>query len=233
MAYDDFEQGERIKEWLRHNGLAVVVGLVIGLALIFGYRQWNKHQTGEQIAAANQYQLIVAAYANDKAKEAGTLTDSLQKNHADSSYAIFAATLRARHQLDAGKYDAAIESLSWAATHADPGPLKVLSQVRLARAQLNGDKASDALDTLKTIPADAYNGLVAELRGDAQVKLGHDDAAIKAYQSAMAAFDEGSPQQRIVKMKIANLGAKPKPVASKASHAATTATPSSSETQDA
>lgn len=233
MAYDDFEQGERIKEWLRHNGVAIVVGIVIGLALIFGYRQWNKHKAAEQVAAANQYQLIVQAFANDKAKEAGTLTDSLMKNHADSSYAVFAATLRARHQLDAGDSDKGIQSLAWAAKNAQTGPLKVLSQVRLARAQLNNGKADGALDTLKTIPADAYNGLVAELRGDAQVKLGHDDAAIKAYQSAMAAFDEGSPQQRIVKMKIANLGAKPKPAASKVSHAATVAAPSSSETQDA
>src|SRR5690625_3063933 len=36
MAYDDFEQGERIKEGLRHNGGAVVVGLGIGCARVFG-----------------------------------------------------------------------------------------------------------------------------------------------------------------------------------------------------
>ncbi|HET7267127.1 MAG TPA: tetratricopeptide repeat protein [Oleiagrimonas sp.] len=233
MAYDDFEQGERIKEWLRHNGVAVVVGIVIGLALIFGYRQWNQHKADESAAAANQYRLIVNAYANDKAKQAGTLTDSLMKNHAQSSYAVFAATLRAKHYLGVDKSDKAIASLTWAAKHAGAGPLKVLSQIRLARAQINADKASDALDTLKAIPADAYNGLVAELRGDAQVKLKHDDAAIKAYQSAMAAFDEGSPQQRIVKMKIQNLGGKPKPTAKAVSHAATVATPSSSELQDA
>lgn len=231
MSYDDYEQGERVQQWLRQNGVAIIVGIVIGLALIFGYRQWTKHQATEHAAAANQYQLIRQALDADKTSQADTLTDSLVKNHADSAYAVFAVTLRARRDLNAGKADQAVQSLTWAAKHAKAGPLKALTHLRLARAQLGASKADKALATLKVVPADAYDGLVAELRGDAQVQLGHDDAAAKAYQSALSAFEATSPQRRIVQMKIDNLATAPahKPVA----HTATVATPSSSEKQDA
>ncbi|HET7301531.1 MAG TPA: tetratricopeptide repeat protein [Oleiagrimonas sp.] len=231
MAYDDYEQGERVQEWLRQNGMAIVVGIVIGLALIFGYRQWNKHQANENIDAATQYQLIENALGKGKTDEADTLTDSLLKNHADSAYAVFAVSLRAQRQLDAGKADKAVESLTWAVQHADTKPLKDLSRLRLARADLAANKASDALTALKTIPAGAYVGLVAELRGDAQVKLGHADEAVKAYKAAMAAFDPTAPQQRILQMKIDNVAthAAGKP----ASHTAAAASSSSSKKQDA
>ena len=231
MAYDDYEQGERVQEWLRQNGVAIIAGIVIGLALIFGYRQWNEHKANENIEAATQYQLIQNALGKGKTSEADTLTDSLLKNHADSAYAVFAASLRAQRQLEAGKADKAIESLTWAVQHAKTKPLKDLSRLRLARADLAAGKATDALNTLKSMPAGAYTGLAAELRGDAQVKLGHADEAVKAYKAAMADFDPTAPQQRILQMKIDNVAthAAGKP----ASHTAAAASSSSSKKQDA
>lgn len=198
-SYDDNEQDEHVKEWLRKNAIPIIVGIVIGLALIFGYRQWKKHQAGENVAAANQYQLIQNAVSAGHKDEANTLTDSLLKNHADSAYAVFAATLRARRELGAGKPGKAVKSLTWAAQHADSGPLKTLTHVRLARAELDAGKANAALAALKAVPTGAYQGLVAELRGDAQVQLGHAAEATRAYQSALAAFDPASPQRRVVK----------------------------------
>ncbi|HET7662515.1 MAG TPA: tetratricopeptide repeat protein [Rhodanobacteraceae bacterium] len=233
MAYDDYEQGERVQEWLRQNGVAIVVGIVIGLALIFGYRQWNKHQANENIDAATQYQLIQNALDKGKTSEADTLTDSLLKNHADSAYAVFAVSLRAQRQLDAGKADKAVESLTWAVQHADTKPLKDLSRLRLARADLAANKASEALNALKAMPAGAYAGLAAELRGDAQVKLGHADEAVNAYKAAMAAFDPTAPQQRILQMKIDNVATATHAAGKPASHTAAAASSSSSKKQDA
>ncbi len=232
MAYDDFEQSERVREWLRQNGVAIIVGIVIGLALIFGYRQWSKHRANEKLEAATQYQLIEQALDAGKTSQADTLTDSLMKNHADSAYAVFAATLRARRQLDAGKQDKAVQSLAWAAQHAEDKPLKALTHLRLARADLDAGKAADALKALQAMPKGAYAGMAAELRGDAQVKLGHVEEATKAYQSALAAFDPDAPQRRIVEMKIANL-AGPAPAKSAAASPKPAAASSSSEKQDA
>ncbi len=207
MAYDDYEQSERVQEWLRQNGVAIIVGIVIGLALIFGYRQWDKHQANARVEAASQFELVRQSLEAGKVSEADTLTDSLKENHADSAYTVFAVTLRAQRQLDAGKSGEAIDSLAWAVAHAKAGPLQDLTRIRLARAQLAAGKADQALATLKAIPAGAYAGLVAELRGDAQVKLGQGGEAAESYRQALAAYKPDAPQRRTLEMKIDGLSA--------------------------
>lgn len=231
MAYDDYEQGERVQEWLRQNGVAIIVGIVIGLALIFGYRQWDQHRANARVEAASQFELIRQSLDAGKVSEADTLTDSLRKNHGDSTYAIFAVTLRAQRQLDADKADKAVESLQWAVGHAKSKPLKDLTRIRLARAELAADKAKQALATLQKIPAGTYTGMAAELRGDVQVKLGQGGEAVKSYQQALAAYEPDAPQRQTLEMKIDSLSAvADHKGAGKPSSAAPT---SSSEKQDA
>ncbi len=205
MAYDDYEQSERVREWLRHNGLSIIVGIVVGLALIFGYRMWQHHRTEVKAETATQFALIRNSWDAGKASEANTLTDSLLANHADSAYAVFAAALRAQHELDNGKTDDAIKSLEWAVAHASSKPLKYLSTIRLARVQLAAGHAQQALGTLKSLPAGTYPGMSAALHGDALVKLGRPDEALPYYQQAMQAYKPDTLQHHALAMKLENL----------------------------
>ena len=38
------EQVEQLKKWWKENGLSIVGGVVVGLALVFGWRSWQHHQ---------------------------------------------------------------------------------------------------------------------------------------------------------------------------------------------
>jgi predicted negative regulator of RcsB-dependent stress response len=202
-AYDDYEQSERVQQWLRQNGLSIVVGIAIGLVGIFGWQQWNKHKTGHQVEAANLYQQVQAAAAAGKNDNADTLTEQLLKDYADTTYAMFAASDRAQRQVQAKQPDKAIESLNWAESHASDTSLKALAQLRIARVQLGEGKAADALATLDRMPAKSYEGVAQELRGDVLVKLGRPDDARKAYVAAKAALGENAPHS--VQMKIDDL----------------------------
>lgn len=230
MSYDDYEQSERVQEWLRHNGVAIIVGIVIGLALIFGYRQWDQHRANARVEAASQFELIRQSIDAGKTSEADTLTDSLVENHGDTAYAVFAMTLRAQRQIDAGKADKAVESLQWAVKHAKSKPLQDLTRIRLARAQLAAGQSDQALVTLDALPAEAFQGMASELRGDAQVELGKGDDAVKSYRKALAAYKPDAPQRHTLEMKIDSLSS----VANhKDAGKPTAASASSSEKQDA
>lgn len=207
--YDDYEQSERVQQWLRHNGLSIAVGIVLGLVLIFGWQQWKSHRANRHQAAALQYQALQEALAGGKTSVADSITDNLMKNYDDSAYATFAVTLRATRQLNAGHADKADASLTWAYKHADETALKSLTALRLARVQLAEGKADACVATLKGIPATDYRGPVEELRGDALVKLGRKDQAHDAYQTAMAVLDKGTPQRAMLQDKIDNLPAAP------------------------
>jgi predicted negative regulator of RcsB-dependent stress response len=202
-AYDDYEQSERVQQWLRQNGLSIVVGIAIGLVGIFGWQQWNKHKAEHQADAANLYQQIQVAVAAGKSDNADALTEQLLKDYTDSTYAVFAVSDRAERQVQAKQLDKAIESLGWAESHATDANLKALSQMRIARVQLAQGKAADAIAALDRMPVKTYEGVSQELRGDALVKMGRPDDARKAYVAAKAALGENAPQS--VQMKIDDL----------------------------
>lgn len=201
--YDEYEQGERVQQWLRQNGLSIVVGIAIGLVGIFGWQQWSKHKADHQAQAANLYQQAQMAAASGKSEGADTFTEQLIKDYADTSYAMFAVSDRAQRQVQAKQMDKALESLNWAETHASDASLKALVQLRIARVLLGQGKGADALAALDRMPPKSYEGVAQELRGDVLVKLGRPDDARKAYEAAKVALGENAPQS--VQMKIDDL----------------------------
>ena len=178
---------------------------MLGLLLIFGWQQWKAHKARYRAEASEQYASLQTAYQAGKQSEAEAIAGTLRKDYADSTYAVFAAALEAKQQVEGGHPDQARSELQWAAAHADSAALKGLMQMRLARVELAAGKASDALKALDAVPAGDYSGLVEELRGDALVKLGRTSDARQAYQAALAALGENAPQRGSVQMKIDNL----------------------------
>jgi predicted negative regulator of RcsB-dependent stress response len=204
-AYDDYEQGERVQQWLRQNGLSIAIGIVIGLVAIFGWQQWRNHQATRDAEASNLYQQLQTALAAGKDSQADQLVAQLQKDYASSTYAVFAASDEAQHQVENHQLDKALASLAWAADHVGDNPLQPLIQVRKAKVQLASGKAQEALSTVESIKAKGYEALRQELRGDALVKLGRADDARKAYQAALAAMGEDAPQRAALQLKLDDL----------------------------
>ena len=204
-AYDDYEQGERVQQWLRQNGLSIAIGIVIGLVAIFGWQQWRNHQATRDAEASNLYQQLQTALAAGKDSQADQLAAQLQKDYARSTYAVFAASDEAQRQVQANQLDKALASLGWAMDHVGDNALKPLIQVRKAKVQLAAGKAQDALATIESIKDKGYEALRQELRGDALVKLGRADDARKAYQTALGTMGEDAPQRAALQLKLDDL----------------------------
>ena len=64
MAIDDLldehEQGQRVQDWLRRNGLSIVGGVVLGIAAIWGWKNWQASQLQSSAADNARYQAVVA-----------------------------------------------------------------------------------------------------------------------------------------------------------------------------
>jgi predicted negative regulator of RcsB-dependent stress response len=206
-AYDDYEQSERVQKWLRQNGLSIVVGIVIGLIAIFGYQQWRNHRVAHQTAASGLYQQLQSVIDSGNSNAADVLVQQLMNDYADTPYAMFAVSDRARRQVESKQLDKALESLAWAEQHAPSPELKALVELRIAHVQMAQGNAQEALNALNRMPADSYGIVGEELRGDALVKLGRRDDALKAYQAAVKAMGPGVQQGNEVQMKIDDLAA--------------------------
>lgn len=205
--YDKYEQSELVQKWLRENGVSIVVGVLIGLVGIFGYQHWRAHQASNESEASQLYQQARIAQLSGKADVAAQLVDRLMKDYAKSPYAVFAVSDRAEQQVQEKQLGKAEASLEWAESHATEAPLKSLTLLRIAGVELAQKQAKNALATLDRIPADSFQGLTQELRGDALVKLGRPDDARKAYQTAMSVLSEDAPQRGALQMKLDDLAA--------------------------
>lgn len=203
MAIDDLpdehEQGELVRDWLRRNGAAMVVGIAIGLGAIFGWRWWQQHQLEQGAEAGNLYQstvqVIEAGDLEAAAKQAGALRGEL--------YPALVALHLARAQHDAGRRDEAIATLQGVST-PDPALARVV-QLRLARLLVDADRAEEALDL---VDGAAHAG-AHEVRGDALAALGRNDDAREAYRQALLLIDAGSPQRGLVELKLSAVGGIP------------------------
>jgi predicted negative regulator of RcsB-dependent stress response len=215
--YDEYEQGEQVRKWIRENGIAVVVGVVLALVLVFGYRKWQAHTTNHEIQAAAQFAVVQSAVQGANKQAMSAALADLQKNYAKTSYAAFGSAAVAEYDVGKGDLKPAAQNLEWAVAHADQPALKSLFTLRLVRVLLAQGQAQQALKALGGIPAGDYVAIAAELRGDAQLKLGNVDAARSAYGQAIAALDKDAPQRNAVQMKLDNLTQPPAaPTGSKA-----------------
>ncbi|WP_449428564.1 YfgM family protein [Rhodanobacter umsongensis] len=203
--YDKYEQSELVQKWLRENGLSIIVGVAIGLVGIFGWQKWRNHQANHEAQAAQLYQQAQIAMASGKPDMAAQLTDKLMTDYAKSPFAVFAVSDRARQQVQDKQLDKAETSLASAESHAAAPELKALTQLRIAQVELASGNGTAALSTLDRMPANDFQGLAQELRGDALVKLGRSADARKAYQTAMSALSEDAPQRGALQMKLDDL----------------------------
>jgi predicted negative regulator of RcsB-dependent stress response len=202
---DEHEQGELVQKWLRENAMSIVIGIVLGLLLIFGWQQWKVRQARVAAQAAAQYQALVDAQVADRTDDALTIADSLRHDYPDSAYAVFAAMRQADMANAGGDLKSAATDLEWAQEHAKTPALKALATINLARAKLGQNEADAALKLVDGLPKGDYTAIAADLRGDILVKLSRTDDARAAYQDALSHLDAQAPNRTFVQMKLDNL----------------------------
>ena len=216
--YDQYEQGEQVRKWIRENGIAVVVGVVLALALIFGWRQWQAHRAGHHAEAAEQYSVLEAALSSGQDAKVDAAVNALEKDFGDTPYAALGAAARANVAVGQGKLDEAHKALQWAVDHSPTAALHAMYQLRLARVELAQNQAREALALLDSLPNGAYRATAQELRGDALLKLGRDGDARSAYANALAALSAtAAPGLRnALQMKLDNIAQAGTPAAASA-----------------
>jgi len=209
MAFDvldEHEQGELVQKWLRENAFSILIGVGLGLLLIFGWQQWRAHRAGHRLEAAAQYELFSADLDKKDSDAAKAIASTLSGDYSDTPYATLASLRMADYAAAHGDNDGARAALDSAYQHAGNDALKTLSGLYLARAQIAQKKAQEAFDLLEKLPTQGYAALRSELRGDALVALGRKAEARTAYTDALTNLDAGAPNHAFVEMKLSDLG---------------------------
>jgi len=206
--YDTHEQGERVKGWLRENGSAIVMGLVLAFGLMFGFKQWQAWETSKRQQASAEYQMLAGFLEINNMDAAVPNYAVLKSEFPDSAYTAMASMMMAKVRLQAGQEDLAASALMHAMENAQPEPAKVIARERLARLRLSQGDTATAKKLLDGAPSETgFEAQFAEIRGDIHLANGETDQAIKSYQAALEALEEGIGNRELLKIKLEALGA--------------------------
>lgn len=200
----DEEQWEKVKGWWRANGTFIIAGLVIGLAIIGGWRWWEHSQAQRELEASTLYVQFEQALNQPAAKEgaAEAVGKNLISNYGDTPYAAQAALGLASSEVTANQPDKAASHLQWVVDNADDDSLARLARLRLARVQIANDQAKAALATLSAVKPGGFESLYAEVRGDAWRSLGDLAKAHEAYQAALASHTDEMGDTTLLELKL-------------------------------
>ena len=212
------EQVEALKRWWKENGTAVIAGLVIGLAGLFGWRSWQAHIRAESDAASIAYQDMVSKMVEKKPKAAAGVGEALIKKYPDSAYANLAALTVAKVEADRGDLDKAKQQLEWVIAHGDLAEVKKMARIRLGRVLLAAGKPDEAWNAIAPLKSDTSLLSLEELKGDILAAQDKKEAARTAYLQALTLAQTVRADKGFLEMKLDALG---KPTAAAADTAKT------------
>jgi predicted negative regulator of RcsB-dependent stress response len=196
------QQVEAIKRFWHEYGKAILAGVVLGLAALYGFRFYQAEQRSTAEQASTQFSQLIekrdAAGSEDWLAQAQGFVDASDGNN----YAVLAALLAAKDAVSLQQYEKAAAQLDWVLANTKQPALLAVTQLRLARLQQEQGNLDAALSTLaKTVP-DSFVAIQSELKGDILLQADRLPEAKAAYQQALAAAGQN---QQLLKIKLDEL----------------------------
>ncbi len=207
MAYDleEQEQLDELKAWWKQYGQMVTLAAGVALAGLVGYQSWTYYQHQQSLKASAQYEALTQLDLKD-VKQVRSVSGQIMENFSGTPYAARAALMAARANYEAGDAKSARAQIEWAASHTKEDAVKSIAQLQLASLQMEDKKYDDALKTLSEKHDPAFDGLVADLKGDILIAQGKPTEAKKAYADALAKLDEKGKFRQLTQQKLDALG---------------------------
>lgn len=191
MSMTEEEQIARLKEWWSRNGMPLVTGGLLALAVTFGWQAWQNHQTNKAQGASLVYQqLVETALGSERPDTAqvAQLAAQLKNEFGGTRYAQFGSLFVAKVAVEAGQLDDAAAELRGVLDKPASADLEELARQRLARVLSAQGRGEEGLALLEGKVDQAYLAGREEVRGDLLLQLGRTDEAFAAYTKAKDAL---------------------------------------------
>ena len=206
MADDIFltaeEQDERAKKWLRENGPAILIGIVLGLGGIYGYDEYRIHQIKQSERAALAYSELLEIHQGSDVSDVALQVDTLKDEFSSTPYAAKAALIKAK-QLASTDLDAAISELDWVLGNTDERSVWHSANIRKAKILIEQSAFDQALESATLSDYEGFASQYLELQGDALLGKSEYEEAQTAYTAAIDALSPASQgYARILQLKL-------------------------------
>lgn len=208
-AYNLEEQDtiDDLKEWWSRWGASITTAVVLAAVIVIGVQGWRWWTNRHSLEASTLYAAVDTASATKDMAKAKDAVADLTDRYARTGYAPRAALVYAKMLYEAGDHKGAIAQLRWVVDHASEDALDAVARYRIAQIDIDDRQYDAALAELDAKHPASFDGMFADLRGDALVAAGRKDEARKAYEAALSKLDSKTPYRNYVRLKLDSLPA--------------------------
>ena len=181
------EEAEWLMQWWKNYGQGILLAVIIGLALGFGWRYWNGERHQKALQASVIYaQTQKALSSNQAAIEAAQA--ELKKVYPKTIYTQLAALDTANQLVADKKYQQAIKILEPVINFQKIPAVAQLARLKIAQLQMELNKPQQALAMLNTVADKSFAPLINNDKARAYALLNQPLKAKQALQDAITGY---------------------------------------------
>lgn len=216
VDYSEEEKIEQIRQWWAENGVGVIIAIVMAVAALIGWRQWQTHQAGQAAAASTLYQTMqdnlqmktdAARTRSDSETEDDVVkgtANQLLEEFPSSVYADYASLVLARLAVEEGEYEQASAHVQAVLDDPASETLRWVATLRMARLKVQLDDVAAAEALVSVDVPEAFSGQAFEIKGDILRFRADIEGAREAYAQALKTT-ESEAHRELVRMKLDDL----------------------------
>ncbi len=200
------QQVEALKKWWKENATSLIVGLVVGVSALFGWRYYGDQQNIHAVQASDLYMQVMQSVAlktvDDKTID---ISNTLINDYSDTPYASLASLTLAKTEYEKDNIDGATAQLELAIKVSNEDTIKQIANLRLVSIYIEQEKYDQAAAALAMQHSAIYDAQYEELKGDLYVAKGDAEQARMAYDKALSLLGENASRKWLL-LKRQNLG---------------------------
>ena len=202
----DEQRAAQVRGWLGNNFWYLLAGVVLGLGMLFGWRQWTSYSDARAEKASALYDELLTAVRVERTARAEEIATELARDYPGTPYRDQARLAVARMKLDRSLPDEAAHYLEQVVKESSSPGIVNIARLRLARVLIQQEKYEDALKLLGSLTDSAFEARYHEVRGDAYFAMGRADEARAEYEAALKGAGDGSMDPGFVQAKLDEIG---------------------------
>lgn len=202
LHFVEDEQTEKIRDWWKKNGTAIVVGLVIGIGAVSSYQGWTIYQARQDQTASDLYQAMLRNLEAGLLLDVRNDADQIISKYGSTAYVDAASLMLAKLDFDSGNAKDADKHLREVIDRSSDAGVKHIARLRrisIALDRNDFDLIDELLNVKETV---GFESRYEELKGDSWVARKDIGRAHDAYKRALELSEVGSIAAQILERKL-------------------------------
>ena len=174
---------EKVVGWFEENYKSLILGILVGLSILFGYKSYLTSQNSTQLELSRQFDLAVTSYQKGSNSDILSFSKLNMIENSDNIYTSLANLYSAKIMYLENQLEQSYIFLDHIISHSDDNEIVNIAKYRKAKILIEEMKYEQAHTLLGKDP-DNYQHI--ELKGDLHYLQNNNDEALRYYNKVLA-----------------------------------------------